>query len=856
MDILEMIVDELLGSPAELLHDLIWSVCDYGTFMYYAIGILAFALLYYFASHGYVWYKRILSFGIGVFVFALMFLILGLNNVPKFVTILISLALALFLAVLTYKYLEKINGILWFVFTLLVGYFFFAALFKAEELWKNIAAFIIALIIAVIVALLIVKYTKPFIILLMGIYLGKVSGELLSLIFDFSDFMTVITQILVSFHAIFHQIRLYDFLSSPKGAGEFDYKEAYNNLQRISSTDENQENEKTPENEDNTSYYGDRVTIFVRRTYNKFVRIRRAVISKLLSVFNLKSMKKLGERIKDLFSSVVPKVKEFYKNNKRVVIITAAGLMGCVILIVGIVKIVSFVNEKKAAKDDSDTIEEYYDDSDYEIQEEKTEVIETPEEPETDLESEQEERQDKEERLLEEYVSNTSERILGQFFAGSGEDVSMFAALGPANPDFDCGYDTMADSYCRVINIDDNGVHEIETIDLIEETETDGEKTYTPLYFSYDDIIRAGDDEIYCVNIDERFQYKYLKKDGDVELLGDTSICYYQNESGIYADTWFPCSMYESDKNCESVEVVFDDGCFKQYRSQKVNEEQVREEFANYDEVLAECQNRLNDIDASEVFFVDGSIENIEFIDVKKGSNNKYYFTFSYEVTHYEADIYSPAFKRYSYLTYDAKDNRLVADGTGINLTFKTETSHLAVPIFGEENTKNFSNADEVLDAFIEGKIPVNCIDRPVSFYITEMEMNSDSYESYSIGERLDLDNDGENELILNGPYGGIYLDVRNNQVFIFAAGDGTVMELSYVYFENAYWIIYSDVTHQGREMRLFKKFNGGDMVVDSFDLNAEYWNQDWYDENSQFTYKGQSITMEQYEAILQSIFS
>lgn len=38
--------------------------------------------------------------------------------------------------------------------------------------------------------------------------------------------------------------------------------------------------------------------------------------------------------------------------------------------------------------------------------------------------------------------------------------------------------------------------------------------------------------------------------------------------------------------------------------------------------------------------------------------------------------------------------------------------------------------------------------------------MDSQDEDSYSVGDRVDLDNDGIEELILNGPNGGMYLDV------------------------------------------------------------------------------------------------
>jgi hypothetical protein len=52
-------------------------------------------------------------------------------------------------------------------------------------------------------------------------------------------------------------------------------------------------------------------------------------------------------------------------------------------------------------------------------------------------------------------------------------------------------------------------------------------------------------------------------------------------------------------------------------------------------------------------------------------------------------------------------------------------------------------------------------------------------WDAYSIGEKTDLDNDGENKLIINGPYGGIYLDARDNKVYEFASGEGSALILS-----------------------------------------------------------------------------
>lgn len=62
-------------------------------------------------------------------------------------------------------------------------------------------------------------------------------------------------------------------------------------------------------------------------------------------------------------------------------------------------------------------------------------------------------------------------------------------------------------------------------------------------------------------------------------------------------------------------------------------------------------------------------------------------------------------------------------------------------------------------------QIVQNCLNVKVSknFYAG---LDTSKQEVYSVGDKTDLDNDGEDERILNGPYGGIYLDARDNRVY------------------------------------------------------------------------------------------
>ena len=89
------------------------------------------------------------------------------------------------------------------------------------------------------------------------------------------------------------------------------------------------------------------------------------------------------------------------------------------------------------------------------------------------------------------------------------------------------------------------------------------------------------------------------------------------------------------------------------------------------------------------------------------------------------------------------------------------------------ENIGTEMTTEELLDLFINGSISaISSEDSTSALYITDLDM-----DSYSIGERVDLDNDGENELIICGPYGGIYLDARDNKVYEFAVGEGDALE-------------------------------------------------------------------------------
>ena len=171
------------------------------------------------------------------------------------------------------------------------------------------------------------------------------------------------------------------------------------------------------------------------------------------------------------------------------------------------------------------------------------------------------------------------------------------------------------------------------------------------------------------------------------------------------------------------------------------------------------------------------------------------------------------------------------------------------------ENIDTEMTTEELLDLFINGSISAISSEDSV-FYITDLDMDSGEWDSYSIGERVDLDNDGENELIICGPYGGIYLDVRNNKVYEFAAGEGDSLVLSYVFYNGSTWIMYSNRMHAGYEAYHIEKFEGADNLVSEMNFHEELVDEDNVEGKEKYTLNGTEISYDEYFELCSKIFA
>ena len=172
------------------------------------------------------------------------------------------------------------------------------------------------------------------------------------------------------------------------------------------------------------------------------------------------------------------------------------------------------------------------------------------------------------------------------------------------------------------------------------------------------------------------------------------------------------------------------------------------------------------------------------------------------------------------------------------------------------EDTGLEATADELLDSFINGSISAACsTDLASSFYITDLNMDSEEGDAYSIGEKIDLDNDGENELIICGPYGGMYLDARDNKVYEFAVADGTALILSYTYYNGAVWIMYSNRSSAGFEFYHMEKFEGADNLVAEMNFGEEF-DINNAEAGLKYTLNGTEISYDEYTELCSKIFA
>lgn len=181
------------------------------------------------------------------------------------------------------------------------------------------------------------------------------------------------------------------------------------------------------------------------------------------------------------------------------------------------------------------------------------------------------------------------------------------------------------------------------------------------------------------------------------------------------------------------------------------------------------------------------------------------------------------------------------------------------------ENIGRTSDTREVLDDFISGNIDAlyyveEISDIPEESFV--MRSYEDCYEHITAGEGelwgsleyVDFDNDGEEELIIHGYTGArAFFDVIGDTVYEVIKTNSSTDFASVAEMKGKRVIERADYLYVGRKCYEIMQYDACGCLVDFFGLYAFYEGSS-YSAGDEFEYRGQKITMEEFEEIESSI--
>lgn len=170
----------------------------------------------------------------------------------------------------------------------------------------------------------------------------------------------------------------------------------------------------------------------------------------------------------------------------------------------------------------------------------------------------------------------------------------------------------------------------------------------------------------------------------------------------------------------------------------------------------------------------------------------------------------------------------------------------------GEIPDASDSSADDkIYEQFINDELKLDGKTFSEIFSFMQEDFDMDPTTFY-----YDVDEDGKDELLVTTLFYGYNIyDVRDGQLVLLDCGDGTAAACG-VYEGNGHvYVSHSDFSHAGRKLLTLTRYDQNGNVIETISINAEYWDseEDVYDENSDFTYNGQKITMQEYEDYMNS---
>ena len=122
----------------------------------------------------------------------------------------------------------------------------------------------------------------------------------------------------------------------------------------------------------------------------------------------------------------------------------------------------------------------------------------------------------------------------------------------------------------------------------------------------------------------------------------------------------------------------------------------------------------------------------------------------------------------------------------------------------------------ELFEQFLAGEIDASYLNFEGDMFelsASELDLDGEEWDSFHFYGYVDVDNDGEDELVLQGPYGFGFFDVWDGKVVEFAAGEGNGSTCLMSNYDGACWIVYA---YAGAEEDYYSlnKYSGSELIV------------------------------------------
>ena len=161
------------------------------------------------------------------------------------------------------------------------------------------------------------------------------------------------------------------------------------------------------------------------------------------------------------------------------------------------------------------------------------------------------------------------------------------------------------------------------------------------------------------------------------------------------------------------------------------------------------------------------------------------------------------------------------------------------------EPNSQIDRTDKMFTDFMKGKESAEYTDYDGKLYYynySEMKNDEEEWTRYYASDTLDIDNDGQYELVLEGPYGGMFLDARDSKIYVLDMGSGTGDQIRYTYYKNKYWVVHTYFSALEEAYRFYSYDKDGNVTETIYLHNVK---------DTEYHLGEQEISREEYEEML-----